>query len=127
MAAFYTDEDVAIRLVRVLHTMGHIATSARGEGQLGESDSEHLAYAASRGWTMITRNAKHYRRLHEQWLAEEKMHAGVVTFDRVRSQTVENIAACFVEFLAMPELVLENQFYRWRGNNQWRQYPDDKG
>jgi len=76
---------------------------------------------------MITRNAKHYRRLHEQWLAEEKMHAGVVTFDRVRSQTVENIAACFVEFLAMPELVLENQFYRWRGNNQWRQYPDDKG
>ncbi len=128
--SFYTDEDVGVRVAEFLRARGYDAISARNANRLEESDADQLRYAARQGWTVITHNAKHFRRLHEEWGATGQAHAGILTLDRPpkpRLPTPEEFAARIADLLATPDLVLANALWRWRGNNQWRQYPNDRG
>ena len=127
--SFYTDEDVSVRVAEFLRVHGYPAISARAADRLRESDADQLRYAAAQGWTVITHNTKHFRRLHAEWLATGRVHAGILTLDRPKPHLPppEAFAARITELIVTPDLVLENALWRWRGNNQWRQYPNDRG
>lgn len=127
MPAFYTDEDVAVTLVNLLRAVGYVSTSTRDEGMLDADDGPQLEYATTHKWTIIMHNTKDFRRLHAQWITEGRRHFGILTLDRPRGQTPEAIVQRLADLLSRPDLVLENAFWRWRVNNQWRHYPDDKG
>jgi hypothetical protein len=59
MAAFYLDEDVSLRLARLLIDRGHHVATTDEEGRKGAPDARQLLYAAARGWTLLTNNADH--------------------------------------------------------------------
>lgn len=74
----YTDEDVTDRLAVLLQERGYEAASAGSSGTNGYSDEEQLAFAASRGWTILTCNKKDFARLAQDWYADGREHAGIV-------------------------------------------------
>ena len=41
-------------------------------------DTAQLAYASASGWTIMTHNARHFRRLHRSFLLERREHGGIV-------------------------------------------------
>jgi predicted nuclease of predicted toxin-antitoxin system len=74
----YTDEDVTDRLAALLQERGYEAASAGSTGRRGSSDEEQLAFAASRGWTILTYNKRDFTRLAQSWYANGREHAGIV-------------------------------------------------
>jgi hypothetical protein len=67
MAAFYLDNDIDIALATLLSASGHTATTAHDQHLQRAPDAEHLFLAAQNEWIMVTRNANHFRVLHEAW------------------------------------------------------------
>ena len=74
----YTDEDVTDRLALLLQERGYEAASAGSSRTRGFSDEEQLAFAASRGWTILTYNKKDFTRLAQSWYVDGREHAGIV-------------------------------------------------
>lgn len=74
----YTDEDITDLLALLLRERGYGAESALGSGKSGLSDEEQLAFAASRGWTILTSNRDDFTELARRWYEVGQEHAGVV-------------------------------------------------
>ena len=74
----YTDEDVTDRLASLLRERGYEAESALKAGTSGWSDEEQLAFAASRGWTLLTYNQKDFIALARRWNDAGRSHAGII-------------------------------------------------
>ena len=75
---FYLDQDVDVELASRLRQSGHGALTTRDAGNTGLSNGDQLGYAASTGHVLVTHNRRHFRRLHRQWRAAGRAHAGVV-------------------------------------------------
>jgi hypothetical protein len=78
-------------LVTLLRQAGHLVRTPRSEGTIGATDPAHLAHAASVGSTVITRNPKHFRRLHQEWQTRGQSPPGIllVCEDNVRGKDME--------------------------------------
>lgn len=76
--ALYTDEDVTDRLAPLLGERGFEAASVLGEGTVGLSDEEQLAYATERRWALLTYNRDDFLALARQWSEAGREHAGIV-------------------------------------------------
>jgi len=79
----YLDENVDVALVKALRQRGFHATCARDEGMLGRHDEEQLAFAARHGWTILSHNAVHFKRLHSHYVEQGWEHAGIIVAPRV--------------------------------------------
>ena len=82
----YTDEDVADRLAELLRKRGYEAASATSMGTQGFQDEEQLAFATSRGYTILTYNRKDFVLLARQWFAVDREHAGIVLSSQFSTQ-----------------------------------------
>lgn len=69
------DDDI---LAGLLRRAGHQVHTPRGAGTSGVSDSEHLAYAARHGYTVLTKDPDDFLDLHHQWQAMTRTHSGVL-------------------------------------------------
>jgi predicted nuclease of predicted toxin-antitoxin system len=74
----YTDEDVTDRLAPLLRDRGYEAESALKVGTTGWTDEEQLAFASSRGWTLLTYNRRDFSTLARQWQDIGRSHAGII-------------------------------------------------
>ncbi len=74
----YLDKDVFKDIAPALRTRGFDAISVHELDRYGWSDAEHLACAATEGRALFTFNASDYIILHEEYLAEGKLHAGII-------------------------------------------------
>jgi predicted nuclease of predicted toxin-antitoxin system len=75
----YLDEDSMRRsLVRALRARGVDVMTALEAGMIEREDSEHLAYAAAHSRVLCTFNVADFCRLHSDYLAQGKQHAGLV-------------------------------------------------
>lgn len=74
----YTDEDITDRLAVLLQRRGYNAVSARAAGTDGLADEEQLAFAAERGWTILTYNRKDFILLAQRWFAAGREHSGII-------------------------------------------------
>ena len=74
----YTDEDVTDRLVPLLRERGYEAESALKAGTTGWTDEEQLAFASSRGWTLLTYNRRDFSALARHWQDTGRSHAGII-------------------------------------------------
>lgn len=81
-AEVYLDEDVSVLVATLLRSRGFKVVTTRDAGQLGQSDSAQLEYAASRGMLFLTHNRVDFEALHQQYLATEKAHWGIVIASR---------------------------------------------
>ena len=76
MARLYSDENFPLPIVELLRTLGHDVLTAReaGNANLQIPDEEVLAFAIANQRTIVTRNRRHFIRLHQ--LNPE--HAGII-------------------------------------------------
>ena len=96
MALFYTDENFPLAVVELLRALGHDVLTAReaGNANLQIPDEDVLAFATSNERTVLTRNRRHFMRLHLQ----NSDHAGIVVctedpnFERLATRINEAIS-----------------------------------
>jgi predicted nuclease of predicted toxin-antitoxin system len=64
-------------LVALLSQKGHNVYTPRSKGTSGADDPDHLDYAAAHGYTLITKNPKDFRNLHNDYQAQGRPHSGI--------------------------------------------------
>lgn len=80
----YFDEDFDLNVMDALKAQGYQVHCARDEGfttaQLKRTvgDTEQLAYAVSRAWTVVTFNRGDFANLHTEYLTKGWEHNGIV-------------------------------------------------
>jgi hypothetical protein len=77
MAQLYADEDFPFPVVERLRQLGHdvVTTLEAGRANQGVSDADQLAFATSLGRAILTRNRRHFTRLHNG----SAQHEGIVS------------------------------------------------
>jgi hypothetical protein len=79
---FYLDEDVHTFIAEAVRLRGYEATTTRDQRRLGAEDPDQLRFTRQRGYTLVTYNVQDYPRLHYEWLATGKHHAGIIIAER---------------------------------------------
>jgi predicted nuclease of predicted toxin-antitoxin system len=74
----YLDEDVFESIAPALRARGFDAVSVHELRRYGQSDAEHLTYAAAQERAIFTFNAPDYIALHKAYLDQGKTHAGII-------------------------------------------------
>lgn len=128
MAAFYVDENLALRITTDLQARGHQATNARSENLCGAPDEEQLLRAAQAGWILVTTDAD-FRSLHGAWLSWPRAwslqplpeHAGILLLEQ-QALRPEQIAEHVDQFLQTHPL-LTNTMYHWTAKHGWQVVP----
>lgn len=88
----YMDEDSMSRsLVRALRARGVDVTTALDEGMIERDDVEHLEYATARGRVLYTFNVADFYRIHCDYLAQGKSHAGIILASQQRYSVGEQM------------------------------------
>jgi len=98
MARLYADEDFPFPVVERLRQLGHdvLTTLEAGRANQGIADADQLAFAASVGRAILTRNRRHFIPLHRR----TPHHAGIVSitddpdFDGQASRIDNALAGC---------------------------------
>jgi hypothetical protein len=90
MARLYADEDFPFPVVEGLRQLGHdvLTTLEAGQANQGIGDAEQLAFATSLGLAILTRNRRHYIRLHRR----SAHHAGIISITDDPDLMVKRIA-----------------------------------
>lgn len=68
MASFLLDENVPVRLVRMLQDRDQNAQSVRGLALLNSTDDALLLYAVEHNHIFVTRNKDDFVLLHSAWV-----------------------------------------------------------
>ena len=78
MARLYTDEDVPRSVSLRLRELGHDVLTVREAGKDGQGvpDDEVLSHAHSAGRAVVSKNRKHFVRLHRK----SPIHSGIIVF-----------------------------------------------
>lgn len=77
-AQLYLDEDVHVRVARIVQGHGFVTRTARGEDMLGTTDAEQLAFASDNGLVVVTHNRIDFEELARRYFEEGWTHAGIV-------------------------------------------------
>ena len=75
---FYLDENIDAALASQLRARGIDAQSVYDLGQQGWSDAALLQYSVEAGRILVTHNIGDFVTLHRSYLAEERLHTGIV-------------------------------------------------
>jgi len=75
---YYLDEDISPKVAEILRGCQVDAVSTHEVKRTQSSDSDQLAYAASAGMAMVTRNRDDFVRLTVQFFNEFRPHCGVL-------------------------------------------------
>jgi predicted nuclease of predicted toxin-antitoxin system len=79
MIRLYFDEDSMRRsLVRALRARGVDVITALEAGMIEREDAEHLDYATEQGRVLCTFNVGDFYRLHADYVAHGRSHAGII-------------------------------------------------
>jgi len=74
----YLDEDISPKVAVILRKKGVDAVSAHEADMLQSSDEEQLAFAASEGRAMVTRNRDDFITLTVKFFEDLKPHEGLI-------------------------------------------------
>lgn len=77
--SYYLDDDSALRAIRSQATArGFRVVCPDDVGLRGGSDDAHLRFAAENGLVLVSGNEADFIRLHWDWMAAGREHAGVI-------------------------------------------------
>ena len=89
---FYLDDCAdSDLLVSLLRRAGHQVFTPRSERTAGADDPVHLAHAATKRFTLITKDPDDYTLLHQEWQQQGRAHAGILLIyeGNIRSKNME--------------------------------------
>jgi uncharacterized protein DUF5615 len=88
----YVDEDAMARaVVSGLRARGVDVATVLEEGMSGKDDIDQLEHASQQGRAIYTFNVGHFCRLHTEYLAQSKSHAGIIVVHRQRYSVGEQV------------------------------------
>lgn len=88
---YLDDDSLAKALVKALRERGVDVVTTLEVGLDGRDDEEHLAYAAEQGRVLCSFNTRDFYRIHSQWLAQDKSHAGIILAQQQRYSVGEQM------------------------------------
>jgi hypothetical protein len=114
--SLYLDEDAQrTAFLTALRKSNFDVVTVSEMGRVGYSDPEQLAWAAEQNRTIYTFNTRDFCQLHSEYLAAEKIHAGIIVVPRQgysigqQLQGIQNLATSITaETLANQLLFLSN-------------------
>ena len=75
----YVDEDTMDQaLVQALRARNVDVVTALDAGMIEREDAEHLDCATEQGRVLCTFNVRDFYRLHSEYMAQGKLHAGII-------------------------------------------------
>ncbi len=81
----FVDEDACEdAVVSALRGLGIDVLTVLEVGRVGINDDEQLRFAASLGRAVYSLNARHFARLHQEFIARGEDHAGTIVIPRQR-------------------------------------------
>jgi hypothetical protein len=88
----YFDEDtVRHALVEALRKRGVDVVTPLDVGMIQKTDEEQLEYAAPQGRTLYTFNMGDFCRIHSEWMAANRDHAGIIVARQQRCSVDEQL------------------------------------
>ena len=88
------DEQLSPQIAVLLRRAGYgVVAVADREDLAGRSDRIILEVAGSEGRAVVTNNIKDFRPLAAEWLAQGRVHAGLILLPSTRTRTRNAIAA----------------------------------
>jgi uncharacterized protein DUF5615 len=88
---YLDDDSLAKALVKALRDNRIDVVTTIEARMNGRDDEEHLAYAAEQGRVLCSFNTRDFYRIHSEWLAEGKSHAGIILAQQQRYSVGEQI------------------------------------
>jgi len=82
----YLDEDVDVLVSGLVRARGFGALTTQEARQIGKTDAEQLAFAASRRKTLLSHNRVDFEALARQYFEEGKTHSGIILAVRRKPQ-----------------------------------------
>jgi hypothetical protein len=78
-------------LISYLQQAGHRVFTPRSEGIAGADDPVHLALAAAKDYTLITKDPDDYTLLHNEWQRLGRSHYGILLIydENIRGKDME--------------------------------------
>lgn len=76
--SLYFDEDVSVLVGTLLRSRGYEVLTTQAAGNVGRSDPEQLAFAASGQMAVVTHNRDDYLALFNESLAAGRAHSGII-------------------------------------------------
>ena len=106
--SLYLDEDVSVKIAANFRNRGFDVMHPAEAKMLSASDKTQLNKAISEKRTFLTHNKKHFRILHDQYIASGKKHFGIIVASRKRNsfETIKRLLDIIQTF--SPE-EMENQ------------------
>jgi acetolactate synthase regulatory subunit len=74
----YLDEDVNVLIADLVRARGFQVTTTQAAGQIGTTDANQLAFAASQRKAILTHNRVHFETLAQRYFEEKKTHSGII-------------------------------------------------
>ena len=74
----YLNENINPALVKILSVLDINSVHTLQVGNKQVSDYFQLAYAAERKYILLTHNRWDFRKLHEEWMKNNKYHSGII-------------------------------------------------
>ena len=88
------DEQLSPQIAILLRRAGYDVDAVAGREDLaGRSDRIIFEVACSEGRAVVTNNIKDFRPLAAEWLAQGRVHAGLILLPSARTRTRDAIAA----------------------------------
>jgi predicted nuclease of predicted toxin-antitoxin system len=110
------DEQLSPQIAVLLRQTGHdVDAVADRENLVGRSDRIILEVAYSEGRAVVTNNIKDFRPLAAEWLAQGRVHAGLILLPSTRTRTRHAVAAV----AAAIEHVLRDHPDGLSGSERW--------
>ena len=101
----YLDEDVDVLVAGLVRARGFGAMTTQEAGQIGKTDTEQLAFAASRQKTLLTHNRVHFEALARQYFEENKTHSGLIIAVRRKPQDLSYRLLALLNSFTVDEMV----------------------
>jgi Domain of unknown function (DUF5615) len=110
------DEQLSPQIAALLCKAGYdVDAVAEREDLAGRSDRSIFEVASSEGRAVITNNIKDFRPLAAEWLAQGRVHAGLILLPSARSRSRHSIAAIADAI----ELILRDHPDGLSGSERW--------
>ena len=110
------DEQLSPQIAALLRKAGHdVDAVADREDLAGLSDRLIFEVACGEGRAVVTNNIKDFRPLAAEWLAQGRLHSGLILLPSARTRTRHAIAA----IAAAIELVLRDHPDGLSGSERW--------
>ena len=105
----YIDEDAMSRaLVQGLLARGVDVITVLDSGMVGEPDEAQLEYSTNQGRVIYTFNVRDFCKLHTDYLAQGKEHAGIIVVYRQRYSIGQQLKRLLILIETTPAEAMRN-------------------